>query len=202
MTESLSQLEARITSALDAGDLDTVAVLTLRTYGSEILGLLVVDLKSDQHAQEVFSTFAEDLWRSLPGLSLRTTMRAYAYALARHAKHRFLDRDLRKQRRAVPLSQLEELSKIIEASRTLTPAYQQSAAQQTLAQLRERLSDEERAMITLRIDRQLEWREIAEVLASDEADQTRAVARLRKRFQLTKDKLMRWAREEGLLPED
>jgi RNA polymerase sigma-70 factor (ECF subfamily) len=200
--EDLSQPEVSILAALAKGDLDTAAVATLRGYGPEILGFLVAELGNEQHAEEVFSTFAEDLWRALPGLSLRTTMRAYAYSLARHAKHRFLDRDLRKQRRAVPLSQVEELSKIVHAARTATPVYQESAAQQRLAALRERLSAEERALLTLRVDRGLEWREIAEVLAGEEADQTRAMARLRKRFQLTKDKLTQWAREEGLLPRD
>jgi RNA polymerase sigma factor (sigma-70 family) len=202
LSQDLSQLEERIGAALVAGDLNTAAVATLRAYGAEILGFLVAELRDDQHAEEVFSSFAEDLWRSLPELTLRTTMRAYAYSLARNAKHRFLDRDLRKQRRGVPLSQVEELSKIVYGLRSQTPLFQQSEAQQQLVALRDRLGDEERALLTLRIDRKLEWREIAEVLAGDEPDQTRAMARLRKRFQLTKDKLTRWAREDGLLPRE
>jgi RNA polymerase sigma-70 factor (ECF subfamily) len=202
VTEHLSQSEERITQALAAGNLDAVAVATLRAYGSEILGFLLAELRSDQLAEEVFSTFAEDLWRSLPGLTLRTTMRAYAYALARNARHRFLDRDLRKQRRAIPLSQANELSNIVQAARTLTPTHQHTAAQQRLADLRDRLSVDERALLTLRLDRKLEWREIAEVMEPEE-DPARAAARLRKRFQLTKEKLMRWARDEGFLaPEE
>jgi RNA polymerase sigma-70 factor (ECF subfamily) len=194
----LSQTEAQIVAALEAQELDRAAVATLRAYGSEILGFLMAELRDDQYAEEVFSTFAEDLWRALPGLVLKTSMRAYAYSLARNAKHRFLDRDLRKQRRAVPLSQAAELSNIVEAVRTATRTHQHTSAQQRLSDLRDRLSADERALLTLRLDRKLEWREIAEILDGS-GDLTRSAARQRKRFQLTKDKLTRWAREEGLL---
>jgi RNA polymerase sigma-70 factor (ECF subfamily) len=194
----LSQTEAQIVAALAAQELDRAAVATLRAYGSEILGFLMAELRDDQYAEEVFSTFAEDLWRALPGLVLKTSMRAYAYSLARNAKHRFLDRDLRKQRRAVPLSQAAELSNIVEAVRTATRTHQHTSAQQRLSDLRDRLSADERALLTLRLDRKLEWREIAEILDGS-GDLTRSAARQRKRFQLTKDKLTRWAREEGLL---
>jgi RNA polymerase sigma-70 factor (ECF subfamily) len=201
VSQALSQPETQIAEALKAGDLEAAARLTFRAYGSEILGFLIADLRSDQHAEEVFSSFAEDLWRALPALELRTTMRAYAYSLARNARHRFLDRDLRKQKRGLPLSQVAEISKIAEAVRTATGTHQHTSAQQRLADLRAKLSSDEQALLTLRIDRKLGWREIAEVLEGDQ-DLTRAAARQRKRFQLLKDKLTRWAQEEGLLDKD
>jgi RNA polymerase sigma factor (sigma-70 family) len=201
VSEDLSQTETAIAEALARGDLEACAVRTLRAYGSEILGFLIASLRNEQHAEEVFSTFAEDLWRALPGLTLKTTMRGFAYALARNARHRFLDRDLRKQKRSIPLSHAAELSEIVQAVRTATATHQHTSAQQRLADLRSRLSADEQALLTLRIDRKLEWREIAEVL-DDEPDLTKASARQRKRFQLLKDKLGRWAREEGLLSGD
>jgi RNA polymerase sigma-70 factor (ECF subfamily) len=55
----------------------------------------------------------------------------------------------------------------------------------------------------LRVDRQLDWREIAVVMDATksglaEDDVTREAARLRKRFQLVKDRLRSLARERGI----
>lgn len=201
MSEELSQLERELAAALAAADNQRAAVLTLRGYGSEILGFLIAQLRSDQHAEEVFSAFAEDLWRSLPGLTLRTSMRAYAYALARNAKHRFLARDLRKQRAAVPLSDAKLVSELVAHVRTKTATYIATDSKHKLAELRDRLDSDEQTLLTLRVDRGLEWLEIAEVFG-DLDDPKKAAARYRKRFQQLKDKLSIWARESGLVGPD
>ncbi len=198
MSQQLSHIEAEIAARLSAQQLEQAAVLTLRAYGPEVLGFLMVQLRDDQQAEEVFSTFAEDLWRSLPTLTLRTSMRAYAYSLARNAKHRFLQRDLRKQRAAVPLSGSPRMAELVAEARTQTAPYLATASKLKLAELRARLSADEQALLTLRVDRGLEWREIAEVFG-EPGDLSRAAAQKRKRFQLIKDKLTKWAREEGLL---
>lgn len=201
MSEELSQVERELAAALAAADHQRAAVLTLRSYGSEILGFLIAQLRSDQHAEEVFSTFAEDLWRSLPGLTLRTSMRAYAYALARNAKHRFLARDLRKQRSGVPISDAQLLSELVAQVRTETATYIATDSKQKLAELRDRLDADEQALLTLRVDRGLEWLEIAEVFGEID-DPKKAAARYRKRFQQLKEKLSVWARESGLVGPD
>ena len=54
-------------------------------------------------------------------------------------------------------------------------------------------------LLALRIERELPWPEIAHVLAEGE-DVTVAAARLRKRFQLLKDRLKKRGRELGLVP--
>jgi len=200
LSEELSQLEREISAALSAGDAKLAAVLTLRGYGSEILGFLIAQLRSDQYAEEVFSVFAEDLWRSLPGLSLRTSMRAYAYALARHAKHRFMARDLRKQRAGLPISEADVLSQLMAEARTKTATYVATDSKQKLAALRDQLDPDEQALLTLRIDRGLEWLEIAEVFGDEEPK--KGAARYRKRFQALKEKLARMARQAGLLGEE
>ena len=103
----MPDLEREIQRALGEGDLASCATLVLRGYGPEILGYLLGRLQDETLAAEVFAMFAEDLWRSLPTLSLTATMRAYAYALARNAAHRLLDRQVRKDRKGVPLSHAE-----------------------------------------------------------------------------------------------
>lgn len=196
MSEELSQLERDIAEALASADAKRAALLTLRGYGSEILGFLLAQLRNDQYAEEVFSMFAEDLWRSLAGLTLRSSMRAYAYALARHAKHRFLARDLRKQRAAVPLADAE-ISALVAEVRSHTATFLATESKQKLAALRDRLDADEQALLTLRVDRGLEWLEIAEVFGDE--DLKKGAARYRKRFQQLKEKLARWAKEAGLI---
>jgi len=200
MTTELSDTEQTIAAQLSAQAFEQVAVTTLRAYGDELLGYLTGTLHNPEQAREVFSMFAEDLWQGLPKLTLHTTMRAYCYALTRHAARRYLDRDVRRQRRGVSLS--AALSMAVATARTDTALYLQSESKRRVAQLRERLSDDERELLTLRIDRGLSWSEVAEALGETADDASTAVARYRKRFQLTKQKLARWAREEGILPTD
>ncbi len=194
----LRAVEDAIARALATGDREGAANLTIRHYGPEILGFLVVQLRSDQHADDVFSMFAEDLWRGLGALRLQSTMRAYAYALARNASHRFLARDLRRQHAALPLSVAERLAELVAQTRTKTATWIATDSKQRLAQLRERLTSDEQALLTLRLDRNLEWAEIAEIFG-EVNDSKRPAARYRKRFQLLKDKLTVWMREAGLV---
>ena len=58
--------------------------------------------------------------------------------------------------------------------------------------------------LVLRVDKGLPWNEVVHVLSEpgeelDDAAVRREAARLRKRFQLVKEKLRGWAQEEGLL---
>jgi RNA polymerase sigma-70 factor (ECF subfamily) len=63
--------------------------------------------------------------------------------------------------------------------------------------LRASLDPEDRTLLALRIDRALEWDEVAAVLSTD-ASPVNAAA-LRKRFERLKAKLARLAREQGLI---
>jgi RNA polymerase sigma-70 factor, ECF subfamily len=66
-----------------------------------------------------------------------------------------------------------------------------------LDRLRESLEPEERTLLILRLDREMSWNEVAEVLSS-EGDPVDSQA-VRKRFERVKDKLGRLAKEQGLL---
>lgn len=198
MPPTQDTLEARIASALATGDTAAAATLVIDGYGDEIRGYLHARLRNPEYADEVFSLFAEDLWRGLHGLTVRTSLRAYAYALARNAAHRYLDREVRVVRRRVPLSDNPVLLDLVVRVRTRTSTFLRTESRDALARLREKLSEAEQALLVLRIDRGLDWRELAEVLDEDD-DLERASARMRKRFELVKKKLRRLAQEEGLL---
>jgi RNA polymerase sigma-70 factor (ECF subfamily) len=74
-----------------------------------------------------------------------------------------------------------------------------------LLELREALPPEEQALLMLRVDRELAWNDLAHVLADDAAAPlegkalAREAARLRKRFQVVKEKLYDAARRDGLV---
>jgi RNA polymerase sigma-70 factor (ECF subfamily) len=92
--------------------------------------------------------------------------------------------------------------------RTETLSVLRTANRTALERLRDELPEEDRALLVLRVDRELNWREIAIVLAEsanradrvdDDAALTREAARLRKRFQLITQRLRTMARERNLL---
>jgi len=192
---SFAQAEAEIRAFLARSEHNAAATLLLRTYSDELLGYLVNSLKNRELAREAFAIFARDLWLGLPKVELRTSARAWAYALARNAAHRLLDRVVRKRWQELPLSQVDNALLRVPETRASTPQHLRTENKTRVALLRERLSFEEQELLTLRIDRNFDWREIA-VALSPEDELEPAAARYRKRFQLIKRKLVKLLREE------
>ncbi len=72
-----------------------------------------------------------------------------------------------------------------------------------MQELRQKLPIEDQQVLILRVGNQLSWPEIAIVMSEtaegpEEPDLSREAARLRKRFQLAKERLRVMAREAGL----
>jgi len=63
--------------------------------------------------------------------------------------------------------------------------------------LRESLDSEEQTLLTLRLEKDMPWEEVAEVMRADGEPATPAA--LRERFERLKEKLGRLAREQGLI---
>ena len=66
----------------------------------------------------------------------------------------------------------------------------------SLDRLREALSAEEQTLLFLRLDQQLEWTEVAEVLSA--GGPVVEPAALRKRYERLKERLAKLAKEQGL----
>jgi RNA polymerase sigma-70 factor (ECF subfamily) len=194
-------LEERIRAALEAGDKKGAATALLEGYGSELLGFLIAHLRDRDAGTEVFSQFTEKLWGSLDAFQRQCSARVWAYMLARHAASDYV-RDVRRRRaRLVPLSRAGPLSEIEQRVRTATLAALRTETKSRMVKLRERLPPDDQALLILRVNRRLEWKEIAQVLGhagEDAGDATIAkeAGRLRKRYQLVKDRLRRMAEEE------
>jgi RNA polymerase sigma-70 factor (ECF subfamily) len=181
-----------VRQALAAGDVEGAATAALRRHGPGVLGYLCALLDEDD-AKDAFQLFAEDLWRGLPGFRFEGSLRAWTYRLAWHAAARFSREAWRRRRERLPSSAASRLAASIASASALAPG----GRSERLGRLREHLSREEQTLLVLRVDRELEWEEVAAVLAGEGAPATAAA--LRKRFERLKAKLQSLARDEGLL---
>ena len=196
-------LEARIQALREAGDLSGAATQAIEGYGPEVLGFLVTFLRNETDASDVFSQACEDLWAGLPRFEGRSSLRTWFYTLARHAAARFRRSPHRRPGRHVELSAASSAAARV---RTQTLPHLRTEVKDKFAAIREALDPEDRALLVLRVDRNMSWNEIAHVLAPDEADTadglSRASARLRKRFQFVKDDIRARAKQAGLIPDE
>lgn len=198
-------LEAEIRRRAEGGDLAGAAEHALRGYGREIFEFLAALHRHDDDAAEVFSLFAEGLWRGLPRFAWRSSFRTWAYGVARKASLRFRRDARRRAARAAPLPDASRLEAIVAEVRTATLSWLRTDRKSRFAALRESLPPEDQALLLLRVDRQLSWLDLARVLHEDDATPLegealkREAARLRKRFQLLKEKLYEMGRREGLV---
>lgn len=198
-------LEQRVRQCCEHGDYAAAVTLLLETVGPKVLAFLVQRLGNTSDASEVFSMFSEDVWRGLPGFEWRCTVRGWSFAIARAAACRYRMQAEQQHKRRLPLSEAP-LSALVESVRERTLAFLRTEVKTQMQQLFTQLPEDDRALLQLRIDQQLSWRDLALVLdyagevPSDEA-LTRSAAKLRKRFQSVKERLRRMAEEAGLLAE-
>jgi RNA polymerase sigma-70 factor, ECF subfamily len=203
MSDEQADPEQAIRRAYEQQDLETAATLALEAYASEILSFLGARLRRQSDAQEAFSMFAEDLWNGLPRFAWRCSMRTWAYTLARNAANRYMASPQNRVERNLTLSKPGRLSALVERVRSATHVYQRTEVKDRFRALRERLDADDQLLLILRIDRDMEWRDIA-IASSGDADLDddaidRESARLRKSFERVKTELKRMAEEEGLL---
>lgn len=191
----MREYDERVRSLLAAGETGAAVTLALRELGPEVLGFLSGVL-GDADADEVFSALSERLWRSLDGFEGRCSLRTWTYVLARREIGRFRKRTRRHEEGRVPISELKD---VLAVSRTRTRSLLASDRRQQLTALRDELPIEDRSLLILRVDRKLAWDDIALAFADtleafSEGDRKREAARLRKRFQLIKQRLVARAR--------
>lgn len=194
------EVERRAREACAAGDFRGATTLLLRAYGTEILGFLRWRLRNDPLGDEAFSEFALDAWRGLPGFEWTSTAWTWLYTVSCRAAARVV----RKQRRGAALPEDAGLSQLVEQVRSQTPAHLRSEAKLEVRRLRESLDEEDQVLLVLRVDREMSWREVSLVMGDEGVDENKRAAfeaKLRKRYQLLKERLRTLARASKLLPE-
>lgn len=195
MLPPMDALEPRVLALLDAGDAGAAATAAIEGYGAAVHGYLRSILDDPDDAADAYAVWAEDLWRGLPGFRRECSLRAWAYRLAWHAACRLRRDPFRARGARLPTSAASRLAASVAASTIAT-----GSRRAGLERLRARLPAEDRTLLTLRVDRELEWDEVAAVLSA-EGEPVSAPA-LRKRFERLKVRLRELAREEGLLDRD
>jgi len=201
--------EAEIKEACERGEHEQAVTLLLQTYAEELLSFLIARLGDCSHGEDAFALLAEELWVSLPKFEFRSSVRTWAYAVARHVAARYARAPVRRKDRNLTLSQHAQLSQLAAQLRSCTQAYRQTDVKNQVCTLREKLDPDDQMLLILRVDRELDWRDLAIVMSAgegsaavDPSDQAldREAARLRKRFERVKADLKRLAKESGLLP--
>jgi RNA polymerase sigma-70 factor, ECF subfamily len=188
-------VERTITGHLTAGELTQAATVALRELGPQILGYLAATLRDEEAAHDVFAHFSEQLWRSISTFRGESSFKTWAYKLVMHSVGRYRRDGYR--RRQLPLG--SEVSAIAEEVRSRTPPYRRTEVKDRVARLREALDPDEQALLFLRVDQQLTWNEIAEILSAERGPVN--VLALRKRFERAKARLRELAAKDGLLDE-
>ena len=126
-------------------------------------------------------------------------MRVWLLTLARNAGSRYLERDVRRARAGLALSEAPELADQVQALRTATLAHLRTSNHDRVAALRSSLSEENPLHPHAAHDGRLDYREMALItlgdIDADEGAVSREAARLRKRLQIVKDKLRRLVRD-------
>ncbi|NUP06001.1 MAG: sigma-70 family RNA polymerase sigma factor [Polyangiaceae bacterium] len=203
-TSAAEEIERTVRRLCDAGDRAGAATAAIRGYGPEVYGFLLRMHRSDQDADDVFAIWSERVWRSLEGFAWDSSLRTWAYVIARNASYNHR-RDARvRADRAPSLPETSQLEEIQAEVRSETRPYQRTEAKDKLAQLRESLPPEDRLLLVLRVDRDLEWKDLARVTLGveehvDDAVLARESQRLRKRFQHVKERLVELGVREGML---
>jgi RNA polymerase sigma-70 factor, ECF subfamily len=169
--------DAELRELITRGDHERATEEALRSYGPELIGWLCSILPTTADAHDAFSRMSEELWKSLGRFDGRCAVRTWCYMLARHAAARIRGRS--GKRREVLVSQIPSLQ---DAKRT----------RDVYAEIRTELDEEDQTLLVLRVDRNLAWRDIAQVLLGETArpsELTRKSSALRKQFERVKDRL-------------
>lgn len=177
-----------------AGEHERATEGAIRLYGPEIVGWLSSVLPTEADAQDAFSRASVELWKSLRRFDGRCSIRTWCYMLARHAAIRVRSR---KAAGEVLVSHVPSIAGVVSHVWSTT-RHKQAEAADVYAQIRNELAEEDQILLVLRVDKDLAWRDIAQVLLGEDAaadELPRKAAALRKQFERVKDRLKTLAAE-------
>ncbi len=160
----------------------------LERLGPELRGYLAAVLRDREVARDAWAMFAEQFLRSIGSFRGESSIRTWAYRIA----HRTAARIARQRRRSREV--LQTAPDVPFQPRTATSPWLRTDARDLVKAIREGLSENDRALLVLRIDRGLPWKEVSTILGT-------ADATLRKRLERIKARIQREVEARGLLEE-
>lgn len=174
--------DAQVQELVLAGKNRQAAELLLARLSPELRPFLHRLLGNAALADEAHSATCERLWRGLAGFRWECSLRSWSYIIARREASRCRARQARAGIEQTTLSAAEGLP----AQGAATTGRLSTTRADLLADLRASLSDDDRDLLVLRVERGLSWKEIAlaflEGDAPDAQMMDRMAARLRQRF--------------------
>lgn len=197
-------LEQEIRAYCNDENWERAMTVATRGYGPEVLGYLIAVADRETDATEAFSLFCERVWRGLPTFRWEASFRTWAYVIARNELRRHLAGERRRGARERPLAEVPAVEQVVDHVRSQTAAFLRTAVKDKFSALRSELSQLDRDVLVLRVDRGLSWNEVVEILSESTASDGSALtsAGLRKRLERVKKQLRTRAIEQGLLDED
>jgi RNA polymerase sigma-70 factor (ECF subfamily) len=177
-----SPLDADVRRLLLAGRARDAADLLLARLSPEIRPFLYRLLGDVALADEAHSATSERLWRGLTTFRWECSLRSWSYIIARREANRCRARQQRAAAAETTLSAADDLP-----ARSAPTSRRFSTTQSdVLEEVRASLSDEDRDLLVMRVERGLAWKEIALAFLAEEAPGAKSVnreaARLRQRF--------------------
>ena len=112
--------------------------------------------------------FAEDLWVGLPGFAWRCGPRGWVYVVARNAANRLLRSPHQRKQHKLTLPERASLSALIAQVRSATQAHRRTEAKAAIQAIRERLDPDDQMLLVLRVDKGMQFRELALVMNDGE----------------------------------
>src|SRR4051794_27397521 len=154
------ELERDAQEAAERADYNYATTIIVERAGSQIMGFLRALVRNEDEAADLFSQVSEDIWRGIPTFRWDGRLRSWVYTVARNAHLRYVKQGYRRKR--VPLSSDEDAPELLQQRvRTATATWLRTDTKSAVQRLRQSLSPEDGALVVLRIDRGLSWREIA-----------------------------------------
>jgi len=205
---SREALELEIRDLCTRGERTAAAEVAIRGYGPEVFGFLTAFHHDEEDAAEVWARVSEKLWAGLERFAWQSSFRTWLYAIARNVSIRYRQEKRRGAARQVELPGEDTGGgdaafgeALIARVRTDTASWLRTASKDRFAALRDALPEDDRMLLVLRVDKGLAWNELARVMRSSSEDVTaddpalkRDAARLRKRFQHIKERLIEMKR--------
>lgn len=191
--------EARVRQLRDGGRETEAVELLLELYGAEIGGWLIRTLACESDGREAYSLFLESLWTGMKHFRWESSLRTWAYRLARNAACRVLRG--RGRTRLMSHSSAEAIAATPESE--IKP-WLCTAARTGVDDLLKHLKPQDRMILILRVDRGMTWQCVARVVYGEARcrDQRSLIARaaaVRQRFLRIKRHLRELAKKRGII---
>jgi RNA polymerase sigma-70 factor, ECF subfamily len=176
--------------------------LALELYGEELRRFILAVLRRPDLANEVYSCVCEKLLKNLARFRWESSLRMWLFRVARNECMEGLRSPARREHL------VSQPPDAVQRERSRTQPWLRTDVKERFRALREQLSPHERMLLQLKVEQDLPWTDVAEILWDEPSPPTpgalekRAVA-LRQQFKRLKERLKALALESGLLnPED